>query len=121
MRISTKFLTVAAVAGLIVAGGTASTASNTLAGDNVAGYGTATVSGATTTGIEHTLSADGTTIVSTLLTFSTDIAAHHAVTAGFGTTALEACVEDITANTATCAYTATYTTSAATDFRVAVS
>jgi hypothetical protein len=108
-------------AALVAAGGSAFTASNTVNGDNYAGYGSATVTGATSTGIEHTLSADGTTINSTLITFSTDIVAGHNVKAGFGTTNLETCTADVTANTATCTYATGYTTSSANDFRVAVS
>ncbi len=122
MRKSMKILGGLAVAGLVVAGGTASTASNTLGGNNVAGYGSSTVSGATTTGIEHTLGADGSKIESTLLTFSTDLTADHAVKAGFGSTALESCTVDATANTANCSYASPYyTTADATSFKVTVS
>lgn len=116
-----KILVGVTAAGLVAAGGSAFTASNVVGGDNYGGYGSATVTGATTTGIEHALSADGTTINSTLITFSTDILAGHQVTAGFGATALQNCTEDVTANTATCPYVTGYTTSTAADFRVAVS
>ena len=121
MKTTMRILGALAVAGLVATGGSAFTASNTVGGDNYAGYGSATVTGATSTGIEHTLSSDGTTISSTLITFSTDLVAGHNVTAGFGSTALENCVEDVTANTATCTYATGYTTSAATSFNVAVS
>lgn len=111
-----------AAAGLVTVGGSAFTASNTVGGDNYAGYGTATVTGATSTGIEHTLSSDGTTINSTLISFSTDLLAGHNVKAGFGSTSLETCSVDVTANTATCNYASPfYTTSSANDFRVSVS
>lgn len=121
-----KLLGAVAVAGAVAASGAASTAGNTVGGDNYAGYGSATVTGATTTGIEHTLSADGTTVNSTLLTFSTDLSAGHQVKAGFGTTALETCTVTLntspTLDTANCAYAAPfYTTSTATAFKVAVS
>jgi hypothetical protein len=51
-----------AVAGLVAAGSSALTASNTVNGDNYAGYGSVSVTAAITEGIEHTLSADGTTV-----------------------------------------------------------
>jgi hypothetical protein len=126
MRMNRRLLGAVAVAGLVAASGSASTASNTVGGDNYAGYGSATVTGAITQGIEHTLSADGTNIVSTLLTFTTDLTTGHAVKAGFGTTSLEACTVTLntapTLDTASCTYAAPgYTTSTATDFRVAVS
>jgi hypothetical protein len=125
MRKNFKLLGAVAVAGVVATTGSAFTASNTVGGDNYAGYGSATVTGAITEGIEHTLSADGTTVDSTLLTFTTDLTAGHAVKAGFGTTALESCTVTLNTapalDTATCTYAAGYTTSATTDFRVAVS
>jgi hypothetical protein len=125
MRSNKKILGALAVAGLVAASGSAFTAGNTVGGDNVAGYGSATVSGATTEAIEHTLSADGTTISSTTLTFTTDLGAGHQVKAGFGSTALENCTVTVNVSpendTAVCTYSATYTTADATDFRVAVS
>jgi hypothetical protein len=121
-----KLLSAVGVAGVVAASGSTFTASNTVGGDNYAGYGSATVTGAITQAIEHTLSADGTTINSTVLTFTTDLTAGHQVEAGFGTTALESCAVTLNAtptlDTATCTYAAAgYTTSTATDFRVAVS
>jgi hypothetical protein len=125
MRKSSKLLVATAAAALVATGGSAFTAGNTITGDNVAGYGTATVSGATTEVIEHTLSADGANIVSTSLTFTTDLGANHQVKSGFGTTSLENCTVTVATapakDTAVCTYSATYTTSTATDFRVAVS
>ena len=125
MRKHMRLLGAIAVAGLVATTGSAFTAGNTVGGNNVAGYGTATITGATTEVIEHTLSADGTTITSTALTFTTDLGADHQVKSGFGTTALESCTVTVNASptkdTAVCTYSATYTTSAATDFRVAVS
>lgn len=117
-----KKIALGGIAAVAVIGfaGTAMTASNTIA-DSVAGYGTSTVSGATATGVEHTLSGDGSTISSTLVTFSTDLVAGHAVKAGFGTTALESCTVDVAANTAACTYATGYDTATATSFVVAVS
>ncbi len=110
-----KVLGAVAVAGVVAVTGSAFTAGNTLTGNNVAGYGSATISGATTELIEHTLSADGTTIVSTALTFTTDLATHHQVKAGFGSTPLESCTVTVETSpakdTAVCTYSAaTYTT-----------
>lgn len=127
MRTSGMIFGTLAVAGLAATGGSAFTASNTVGGDNYAGYGSATVTGAITQGIEHTLSADGTTITSTLLTFTTDLTAGHQVKAGFGTTVLENCTVTLAVapalDTATCTYASGYATATATatDFRVAVS
>lgn len=120
-----RLLGAVAVAGLVGATSTAFTAGNTVGGDNYAGYGSATVAGATTTGIEHTLGTDGTTIVSTVLTFSTDLTAGHQVAAGFGTTSLTSCTVALNvspaADTASCTYGTPYSTATATDFKVAVS
>ena len=125
MRSNKKIFAAVAAAGLAAAGGSAFTASNTVAGDNYAGYGSATVTGAITEGIEHTLSADGTTINSTLLTFTTDLTAGHNVKAGFGTAALESCTVTLNVSpakdTATCTYATAPTTATATAFNVAVS
>lgn len=120
-----KTLVAFAAAGLVAAGGSAFTAGNTVSGDNVAGYGSSTVTGATVEAVEHTLSADGSTIVSTALTFTTDLNAGHQVKAQFGTATLQSCTVTVnvspTKDTATCTYTTAPTTSTATDFKVAVS
>lgn len=125
MRSNTKIFIAVAAAGCIAASGSAFTASNTVAGDNYAGYGSATVTGAITEGIEHTLSADGTTIASTLLTFTTDLTAGHDVKAGFGTDSLDSCTVTLNISpandTATCTYATSPNTATATDFKVAVS
>jgi hypothetical protein len=126
MRKNFKLLGAVAVAGVVATTGSAFTAGNTVNGNNVAGYGSSTVSGATTEVIEHTLSADGTTITSTSLTFTTDLGADHQVKSGFGSTALESCTVTVNVSpakdTAVCTYAGSgYTTSAASDFRVAVS
>jgi hypothetical protein len=120
-----KTLVAFAAAGLVAAGGSAFTKSNTISGDNVAGYGSSTVTGAIVEAVEHTLSADGSTIVSTALTFTTDLNAGHQVKAQFGTANLQSCTVTVavspTKDTATCTYSTAPTTSAATDFKVAVS
>lgn len=113
-------LAAVAVAGIAAAGGSAFTASNTV-DDSVAGYGTSTVSGATVSAVAHTMSADGTTITSTLLTFDA-AQTGRTVKAGFGTADLEACTVDATEGlTATCTYATPYDTASATAFNVAVS
>jgi hypothetical protein len=89
MHKSTRFLGALAVAGIVVAGGTAFTASNTVPA-SVAGYGTSTISGATATALSYTLSADGTTITGAALTFTGDQTLR-TVQAGFGTDALTDC------------------------------
>lgn len=124
MRKNVKLLTALAVAGLVATTGSAFTAGNTVSGDNYAGYGTSTVTGATTEGIEHTLSTDGATINSTLLTFTTDLSTGHQVKAGFDGTLFTCTVTQGTSpakDTATCTYSTPYTTSTATAFNVAVS
>jgi hypothetical protein len=125
MRKNIKLLGAVAVAGLVATSGSAFTASNTLNGNNVAGYGTSTVTGAITEVIEHSLSTDGTTITSTSLTFTTDLGADHQVKAAFGTAALESCTVTVNASptkdTAVCTYSTGYTTASASSFNVAVS
>lgn len=125
LRKSSQILGAIAVGTLVAASGSAFTASNTLSGDNVVGYGTSTVTGATVEAIEHTLNATGTAIASTALTFTTDLGAGHQVKSGFGSTALESCVVTVNVSpakdTAVCTYSATYTTTDAATFNVAVS
>ena len=64
-----KIILAVAVIGAIAAGGVAFTEANTVP-DSVAGYKTTTVSGATVTDVQYTLSADGTQINDVILTFS---------------------------------------------------
>lgn len=121
-----RLLVAGAVAAVVAGGGTAFTAGNGVGGGHdAAGYGSATVSGATTEVIEHSLSADGTSIASTALTFTTDLGAGQQVKAGFGSSDLESCVLTVNVapakDTAVCTYSATYATSTAAHFRVAVS
>lgn len=120
MRRNTKVLGAVAAAAFVIAGGSAFTASNTVA-DSTAGYGTSTVTGATATTVAHTLSGDGATINSTLITFSTSQTGH-TVQAGFGTAALQDCAVDATTGTtATCTYATGVATKTADTFNVAVS
>jgi len=112
-----------AVVAAVGAGGGAFTASNTVPA-SVAGYGSSSISGATATALNYTLSADGTTITSAALTF-TGNQTGRTIKAGFGTDALTSCTVgsyDSVANTtpATCSgYT--QSTSSSSTFNVAVS
>jgi hypothetical protein len=77
-----KIVLAVAVIGAIAAGGVAFTEANAVP-DSVAGYKTTTVSGATVTDVQYTLSADGTDINAVILTFtSPDITGMH-VNIGF--------------------------------------
>lgn len=120
-----KLAVIGAVVVVGISANSAYTAGNTLNGDNVAGYGTSEVTGAIVQVIEHTLSADGTTINATALRFTTDLNSGHQVRAGFGTAALQSCTVTLntapTLDTATCTYSPTFSTSTAGDFHVAVS
>ncbi len=79
-------LTVGAIA---LAAGSASTASNTVP-NSVAGYGTSTISGATATSLDYTLSADGSQITGANLVFQGDQTGR-TISAGFGSDALRSC------------------------------
>lgn len=75
MRKSQKLVGAAALAGLIVAGGSAFTASNTLPGNDTGqvGYGSTTVTGITVSNIAYTPdTTDGSKLASVVLT-STDL------------------------------------------------
>lgn len=114
-----KIFAAVAVAGVIAAGGSAFTASNTVV-SSVAGYGTNTVTGATSTAITHTLSGDGTDITSSTITFSASQSGR-TVKAGFGTATLESCTVAVDGLSATCTYATGYDTATSTAFNVAVS
>jgi hypothetical protein len=111
-----KIVLAVAVIGALAAGGAAFTASQVVP-DSVAGYGTSTVTGADATKIEHTLGTDGTTIVSTEITFTT-LTADSVVQADFGTGASTVC--PVTGQVATCTYATPVDTATATSFNVAV-
>jgi hypothetical protein len=123
MRKPAKFLGALAVAGLVAAGGSAFTASNTIP-DSVAGYGSSAVTGtgATATGVAHTLSADGLAIESSLLTFNVSQEGR-TIEAGFGVAGdLQNCIVAGTPFlTATCDYDIPPLTAGAVAFNVAVS
>lgn len=107
-------------AGLIIAGGTAFTAGNTVE-DSVAGYGTSTISGATATAVNHTLSTDGSSITSTSITFSASQTGN-IVKAGFGADTLSDCaVDEVDGTSATCTWATAVDTATAVAFNVAVS
>jgi hypothetical protein len=76
-----------ALIAVLAAGGAAFTASNSLPSTDTAGYGNISVTGASLSDIQNTLSADGQNITQVALTFSSAIPSNAAVTAGFGTTA----------------------------------
>jgi hypothetical protein len=134
MRKNFKLLGAVAVAGVVATTGSAFTASNTLGGENIAGYGTDVVTGASTSAIEHTLSTDGTTITDTALTFTADLSTGSSVVAGFGGTLVSCTITegadgadalpntaDDLPDTAACAYGTPFDTATATSFEVAVS
>jgi hypothetical protein len=73
MRKSSKFLGALAVAGLIAAGGSAYTASNTMATAQVVGYGSTTISGATVNSMAYTLNDTGTNVNSVTLVLDGDM------------------------------------------------
>ncbi len=120
MRKNTKVLAAVVVAGVVAATGSAFTASNTVV-TSVAGYGTNTVTGATTSAVSHTLSADGDAITASAITFSATQAGR-TVVAGFGTADLQSCTVATDGLSAACTYAgAGYVTASATAFNVAVS
>jgi hypothetical protein len=71
-----KIVLAVAVIGAIAAGGVAFTDANVVP-DSMAGYKDTTVSGATATAVNYTLSSDGTNIDAVVVTFSTDITGKH--------------------------------------------
>jgi len=75
MRKSTKLVAALAIAGVVAAGGSAFTASNTMSQtSNFAGYGQATATGATITDISYTpLSTDASKLSSVVFASSTDV------------------------------------------------
>lgn len=111
-------------AAAIAVGGTAFTASQTVPDNTIAGYGTAdVVSPVATTSIVHTLSADGTKIASSALTFGEGLSATSVVKAQFGTADLVTCNPTVGGvyTAYTCLYTGVEpTTSTAALFNVAV-
>lgn len=74
MRLRKKtIVAVVGIVGLLAAGASAFTATNTFTNSNTnVGYGVETVSGAVVTGINYTLSSDGSTITAVTLTTQGD-------------------------------------------------
>lgn len=89
MRNHQKLIAGLAVVGIVVAGGSAFTASNTVAA-SVAGYGTSTISGATATSVRYTLNGAGTQITAAAMNFDGDLTGM-TVKAGFGSDTLTSC------------------------------
>lgn len=108
-------------AAVVIAGGSAFTASNTVP-NSEAGYGTSTVSGENPTNITHTLNATGDKIMTTVLTFA-DSQEDNTVAAAFGSANLTTCTTETGTEykVATCDWDTGVTTSTATAFNVAVS
>jgi hypothetical protein len=120
---ASRIVAAGAVVAAVAAGGAAFTASNTVPA-SVAGYGTSTISGATATALNYTLSGNGSTITGAALTFTGDQTGR-SVKAGFGSDALTACTVgtyDSTGNTTpvTCSGFSQSTAGSST-FNVAVS
>jgi hypothetical protein len=112
-----KIVLAVAVIGAIAAGGAAFTAANTVP-THAVGFGSAVVTGAVASHIDHTLSADGMHVDKTVMTLTGNLADAPVVTAGFGPdgTALSAC----TATAATGVFGAANRTTVATcDYTVA--
>ena len=88
MQRKTRRIVIAvALIGALAAGGAAFTTSNTLPSENVAGYGHASVTGATVTDISNTLSTDGQNITKVVLTFQTALASNVTVKVGWNNSA----------------------------------
>lgn len=71
---------------VLAAGGAAYTASNSFPATDTAGYGNISVTGASLSDVQNTLSTDGQNITKVTLTFSAAIPSNAVVTAGFGAT-----------------------------------
>lgn len=110
------------VIGVLVAGGSAFTASNTIPNTTM-GFGTSHITGATATALTYTRSADGTTITAATIVFTGDLTAN-TVEAGFNTNALDTCATGTFAagsTTVVCTMSTPEPTAGATTFNVAVS
>lgn len=115
-----KIMAALAGAAIVVAGGSAYTAASTPAA-SVAGYGSATVSGATAESVNHTLNSTGDKIMSTTVVFTAPQTGN-TVKAGFNNEALTAGTvgEGDQADTVTFSWGAGKTTADETSFQVAV-
>jgi hypothetical protein len=90
MRKSTKLVGALAVAGVVAAGGTAFTNSNTQAAAQVVGYGSTTISGATVSSMAYHLNSAGDNVDSVTLVLAGDTTAS-AVSIGFNGGATTSC------------------------------
>jgi hypothetical protein len=90
MRRSTKLIGAAAVAGLVVAGSSAFTAGNTQAANQVVGYGSTTISGATVNSMVYNLNAAGDNVNSMTLVLDGDTTGSN-VSIGFNGGATTSC------------------------------
>jgi hypothetical protein len=88
-RISRRMVAVVVVIGAIAAGGAAFTANNVVP-PTTAGYGSASISGATINSLHYLYSADGTSITEEDLVLNGDVTAD-VVKAGFNGGSLSAC------------------------------
>jgi hypothetical protein len=115
-----KIVLAVAVIAAVAAGGVAFTEANDVP-DSVAGYDTTTITGATATAVNYTLSADGTDITDVAVTFTTDITGKHVRIAFNGDDLGSDCIITGTApgQVATCSGL-TQDTVAATDLAVTV-
>jgi hypothetical protein len=115
-----KIVLAVAVIGAIAAGGVAFTDANVVP-DSMAGYKDTTVSGATATAVNYTLSSDGTNIDAVVVTFSTDITGKHVRIAFNNGTLTSDCTiaGTVGSQTATCS-SLTQATDTATDLAVTV-
>ena len=101
MHTSIKFLGALAVAGLIAAGGSAYTNSNTMAASQVVGYGSTTISGAVVSSMTYHLNTAGDNVDSVTLVLAGDTSAS-GVSIGFNGAQTTSCGVG--------AFTATFTT-----------
>jgi hypothetical protein len=90
MHKSNKYVGALAIAGIVAAGGTAFTASNTMAASQVVGYGSTSISGATVSSLTYNLNGSGDNVDSVTLVLAGDTTAS-TVALGFNGAATTAC------------------------------
>jgi hypothetical protein len=90
MRFNTHLVGALAVAGALVAGGSAFTNSNSQAASQVVGYGSTTISGATVTSMAYNLNAAGNNVNSVTLVLGGDTTGSN-VAIGFNGGATTSC------------------------------
>jgi hypothetical protein len=99
-RFSRKMVLAVVVIGALAAGGAAFTANLDLGTGTTAGYGTVGITGATATNVHYTLSNDGTTIASAVITFTGDVSLD-TVAVGFDGADLTPCASKVFGTTDT--------------------